>query len=262
MVIKKQAGMSLIELMIGMLVGLFIVGGVVSVYIAVAASSGDTLKLSRLNQEMSAIMNVMSNDIRRAGYWSDAAGSQPQENPFAQYDTTANDDSTALEVRDASANVFISDTASGTCIIYSYDTDEDDSLDTDDRLGFRWQGAGNALEMRTGGTTADSCADADGTWVAVNNTNSITVTGLTFNLANSTCINSSEPDSEEDGGDAGVVDDDIEYDCYTVTPDADAATTEIREVTITLQAELATDSLVTASMTQTVRVRNDLVRIR
>ena len=260
MVIKKQAGMTLIELMIGMLVGLFIVGGVISVYVAVAASSGDTLKQSRLNQEMSAIMNVMSNDIRRAGYWSDAAGSQPQDNPFAQYNTTANDDSTALEVRDAVADVFISDTASGSSIIYSYDTDEDDSLDAGDRLGFRWRGAGNALEMRTGGTIADSCTN--GTWVAVNNTNSITINALTFDLANSRCINSSEPDEEEDGGDAGVLDDGPEYDCYVVTPDADEATTEIREVNIILQAELATDSLVSASMTQTVRVRNDLVRIR
>ena len=114
--------------------------------------------------------------------------------------------------------------------------------------------------MRTSGTIADDCTN--GTWVAVNDINSITITALSFDLANSTCINSTEPDDEEDGGDAGVVDDALEYDCYSITPDADEATTEIREVEIILRAELTTDSLVDASMNQTVRVRNDLVRIR
>ena len=108
--------------------------------------------------------------------------------------------------------------------------------------------------------TANSCSGAS--WQPVNDVNSVMITGLTFDLSGSTCINVSEPDDEEDGGDAGTIDDPIEYDCFAVTPDTDDALTLIREVAITLSAQLSGDSLVRASMNQTVRVRNDLVRIQ
>ena len=126
----RQSGVTLIELMIGLLIGLFITGGVLSVYIAISQSSSETLKQARLNQEMSAIMNVITNDLRRAGYWEDAAANKPQDNPYMVFDSSDHDNTTALQVRDASNNVFISDQASGSCIIYSYDTIEDDDNTT------------------------------------------------------------------------------------------------------------------------------------
>lgn len=259
---RTQAGVTLIELMIGMLIGLFVTGGVISVYIAVADSSAQTLKQSRLNQEMSAIMNVMTNDIRRAGYWVSAGANLPHENPYMAFDATDHDAKTnALQVRDSSANVFISDQASGSCIIYTYDTNEDanTTIESVERFGFRWKGTGNPLEMKVSGTS-NTCAGTSPQWQPVNDTNSITITGLTFDLGNSTCINASEPDDVEDGGDASVVDDAIEYNCFTVTPDSGEVLTIVREVAITLNAKLANDDLVKASMNQTVRVRNDLVR--
>jgi hypothetical protein len=236
---------------------------VISVYIAVADSSAQTLKQSRLNQEMSAIMNVMTNDIRRAGYWVSAGANLPHENPYMAFDATDHDAKTnALQVRDSSANVFISDQASGSCIIYTYDTNEDanTTVESVEHFGFRWFGSEtDPLQMKIGGTV-NTCGDSNNDWQPVNDTKSIKITGLTFDLGNSTCINSSEPDDVEDGGDASVVDDAIEYNCFTVTPDSGEVLTIVREVAITLNAKLANDDLVKASMNQTVRVRNDLVR--
>jgi type IV pilus assembly protein PilW len=256
-----QAGVTLIELMIGMLIGLFVTGGVISVYIAVAESSAQTLKQSRLNQEMSAIMNVMTNDIRRAGYWDAAGKGKPQDNPYMGFDATDHDAKTyALQVRDASNN-FAGEQGSGSCIIYTYDSDPDTantSVNDNDRFGFRLDGA--ELKMKTGGTTNDCTSP---TWETVNDVNSITVTGLTFDLGNSTCINNSEPDEQDDSDPAdGVVDSADEIDCFVITPDSGEVMTVVREVKITLDAQLAADSLVRASMSQTVRVRNDLVRVQ
>jgi type IV pilus assembly protein PilW len=261
---KQQAGVTLIELMIGLALGLFIVGGVLSVYLAVTQSSRELLDQSRLNQEMSAIMNIMTGDIRRAGYWSDAGGNQPETNPFSVFNTTVDDNSTALEVRDASGNVFISATASGNCIIYAYDAAQDNSVEATDRLGFRWGGnASDPIMMRTSATTGDSCDEGDGSWEAITDTSSIAVTALTFDLSESQCINASEPD-DVDSDSNGTIDDDGEINCYVVVPVVGDGhiTTEIRDVQITLTAQLVSDSLVSASMTQTVRVRNDLVRQR
>ena len=56
----RQSGVTLIELMIGLLIGLFITGGVLSVYIAISQSSSETLKQSRLNQEMMAALRHSS----------------------------------------------------------------------------------------------------------------------------------------------------------------------------------------------------------
>ena len=272
---QNQAGVTLIELMIGLLIGLFITGGVISVYIAVSQSSSETLKQAKLNQDMSAIMNVMTNDIRRAGYWVSAGSSLPHENPFMQFKTgTEEDETTALQVRDlATADDFAGHQASGDCILYTYDTTDDANItvESNDRFGFRWNGT-DLLEMKTGGSAASGAINncADGTWQPVNDTQTIQVTALSFSLSGSTCINSSEPDDEDDDGDT-VVDNLEEYDCYgvvklpelggTYVVDSGEATTEVRQVAITLEAQLTGDPLVKASMTQTVRARNDLVRL-
>lgn len=266
--IRKQSGITLVEVLIGVTISMFIMAGVISVYGAVATSSSETLKQSRLNQEMSAMLNIMSNDIRRAGYWG-GISDDLTANPYGIVDTTTQDNTTALQIRDTTTNTFIDEKATGSCIIYSYDSDNDgdDTVDTDDLYGFRWSGAGNPLEMRTAGSGTTTVASpqavndcADGTWVAVNNTSFLTITNLSFSTDNdgTTCTNASEPDGEDDNSNT-TVDDDAEYDCLTVSLDSDQVGTIVRQVVITLEAELSDDDLVQTSMTQTVRVRNDLI---
>jgi type IV pilus assembly protein PilW len=88
---------------------------------------------------------------------------------------------------------------------------------------------------------------------------SLTITGLTYSLAGSDCINSSEPNQTDDDGD-GTVDEDDEYDCYVVQPSSGETKIETRQVLITLTAQLAGDPSVQAAMSQTVKVRNNLIR--
>jgi len=282
--IQQQSGMSLVELMISMALGIFVIGGVFTVYVAVSKSSAETLKQSRLNAEMSALMNIMANDIRRAGYWEintdgsvDASGKAtfsqaeidayvPQDNPFSDWDEVAGTPTTALNVWDQATTTSQLPTGSGDCILYTYDADRDGVLDTDEGYGFRLNGSG--IDMRQTGNASTDCT-VSGEWAGIVDTAFILITSLSFDLSNSQCINAAEPNETDDGGTAGTVDDDFERNCYdtgTATTWAAASTgdstTEIREVLISLSAQLANDSQVSLSTEQTVRVRNDLVRVR
>lgn len=284
------------ELLVGMVVGLLVMGAVISVYIAVLGSSGTVIKGSRLNQEMGAIMMIMANDIRRAGYWGTAAFTQASANPFSQVvvaaDAADREDTSALRVHnnggagtaydDVTYDVLITgqgkvDGASiGSCIVYSYDDlDSDNSgtvtagetgdgvLENDEKYGFRWDGtAADPLLMRTSNTAGGTNTCTGGNWEPVTEPSEIEITALSFDISDSRCINASEPDEEEDGGNAAVLDDPPELDCYDVLPDTDDRTVESRQVVITLSAQLADDSEVNATMTQSVEVRNNQVWVR
>ncbi len=69
----NSGGFSLVELMIGITLGLIIISGVLGVFSSTVKNQSDNLKMSRLNQELRAVMDVMARDIRRAGYWGLAA---------------------------------------------------------------------------------------------------------------------------------------------------------------------------------------------
>lgn len=63
----RQRGETLMSLLVGLVVGLVVLGGASLVYLSAARANSTTLQLSRTNQELKAIMDVMVRDIRRAG---------------------------------------------------------------------------------------------------------------------------------------------------------------------------------------------------
>lgn len=269
----KEGGMSLIELMVAMAVGLIVVGAVLSVYLMTLGTSSSTLQSSRLNQEVSAIMNIMVNDIRRAGYANAAAGDwggdaalsnyeKPSLNPFNQRG------STALEVHDA-ADADQDSLGNGSCIVYAYDANRNGALNDNESFGFRLNADGDAIQMRERGDVTNSCTD--GNWVTLNDESSVEITQLTFSLANSRCVNTLEPDNVDNDAD-GDIDEMQERDCYAWNPNNGAVratypagdpvpVVEARNVQITLSARLISDPEVTITQRQQVSVRNNLVRL-
>ena len=116
-------GFSLIEMMVSMTVGLILMSGIIGVFANSVKSNADNLKHIRLNQELRAIMDVMSRDIRRAGYWSDADGTT--NNPYGS----------------------ITFSATNQCITYSYDDGDGDAVpENEDKFGFRLNS--EAVEIR------------------------------------------------------------------------------------------------------------------
>jgi type II secretory pathway component PulJ len=71
--IDRQAGFGLVELMIGLLVGMIIVGAALSLLTTTMASSNDSIKMTRLDQELRQTMTMLTRDLRRATIWDPAA---------------------------------------------------------------------------------------------------------------------------------------------------------------------------------------------
>ena len=70
---SPQRGFSIIELMVGIAVGLFIVGGATKLFVDYLNSSRTSLLGVRLNQDLRVAADLVARDLRRAGYWSNAA---------------------------------------------------------------------------------------------------------------------------------------------------------------------------------------------
>lgn len=67
-----QSGFGLVELMIGLLVGMIVVGAATSILTTTLTSSNDNIKMARLDQELRQVMTMVSRDLRRATAWDGA----------------------------------------------------------------------------------------------------------------------------------------------------------------------------------------------
>lgn len=65
----SQSGLSIVELMVGVAISLVIVAGGLSLLANFTGENRRLLLETRLNQDLRAAMDVVTRDIRRAGYW-------------------------------------------------------------------------------------------------------------------------------------------------------------------------------------------------
>lgn len=241
------------------MLGMSVISSVLVGYLATYSGSINTLANSKLSQDMTTLMDVMVNDVRRAGYSNNpAVAINPSNNAFSLIDVTA------LEVYPTvDSNAQVTTIGNGTCIVYSYDANRNGAVGADELFGFRLNAG--VVQTRTLGDQADpdTCATANNTWVDLTDSDFMTVTTLNFSLAQSEYLNTREPDLVDNDAD-GTVDNLAESDCYAPLHVATSGniTVETRQVDITLTANLTSDSFVRMSMTQSVRVRNDWVRVR
>lgn len=68
-----QHGLSMVELLVGVAVGLFIVGGAVKLLVDNLVNNRRMLVETRVNQDLRAAADLIVRDLRRAGYWRNAA---------------------------------------------------------------------------------------------------------------------------------------------------------------------------------------------
>ena len=136
---SRQSGLSLVELMVGVAVGLFVVAGAT---IAVANQLGDNRRLmleTQIQQDLRAAVDVIARDVRRAGYWGSAESGVWYAGAVAVATNPYSVVQPAVSGTPASAVTFA----------YSRSAVENGVRDATDESGFRLNNG--AIEMSTGG---------------------------------------------------------------------------------------------------------------
>jgi type IV pilus assembly protein PilW len=171
---NKASGFTLPEVLIALAVNVVILLGLVTVFSSNVSHSTKTTNIDALSQQLETAMQLMANDIRRAGYWGNAIsdlGTGVNNNPFMAAGTDVN-------------------ITGGNCILFTYDYDSNNSLATvsstsdDERYGFRLNG--QTLQTRPPGASFD-CSAAANAWENVTDPGIVQVTALSFTL-NSTTV--------------------------------------------------------------------------
>ncbi len=229
----KLTGFSLVELMISIVVGLIVVAGVISIFSSAIKSHSDNLKMTRLNQELRVVMDMMVRDIRRAGYSGDALSVGVNI-----FNTGTN---RIVVGSPGNSNLGASGTSGG-CVLYAYDDNGSGTLQASERRGYRLDvvsGVG-VIRTRQGGTApTKDCSFSGVNMESVTDVSTFHISTLTF-VINPVCPL---------GGHAGTV--------QLVTNTSAPQYRIIRTVQITLTGELRSDSSITRSLRETVRVQND-----
>lgn len=262
--VGRQRGVSLIELMIGLAISLVILAGVLTVVARISVASGESVQMTRLNQQMRATMDFITQDLQRAGYvnWraalDDCPSHEAQESthswsPADFFDCVA-------PVMSEMGRILPDLLAQGgsDCILYSYDIDGNGTRNSGDFELFGFKLAGGAVRTRTAGDT-HSCDT--GIWQAISDS-ILTISALNFTMEQNAAggnevaayrlfygdqgplptWQSSGPIDVCVPGEGGLLDDKCLW---------------RRVVTIELEGHLSSDAAVSMRLVSKVKIKND-----
>jgi prepilin peptidase dependent protein B len=167
---KNQQGFTFTELLVALVINALLLSAMVAIFIANINHYNRVINFNRLNDQLNAAMQFMTNEIRRAGYWGNVSadvGTHQNNNPFV------------------ASGVDVSINVGQNCILFSYDKDDNGALPTisnsvdDERYGFRLDG--QTLQARPRGASFD-CSAPSSSWENVTDLNYVQITALTFTL--------------------------------------------------------------------------------
>jgi prepilin peptidase dependent protein B len=212
---RSESGFTFSELLIALVINMVLLAALVGLFSTNISNYNKTNSSDMLNQQLELALQLMTSEIRRAGYWSNASNdinTGQNNNPFM---------ATGVDIS----------LPSSSCILFTYDALSTGTLPSissstdDDRYGFRLNN--QTIQARPKGASF-SCNAASDAWENVTDPNIVNITALTFTL-NSTTV---------PVGESNLI----------IT---------IRSVDITLTGQLVSNSAVTKTLTQHVRIRND-----
>jgi len=255
-----------VALLIGLAIGLFVVAGTLTLFASTTRHQASLYDAARFEREIREVLTLIANDLRRAGY----AGLLP--NMDNNGDGQINVEDMIFNPFTANANDLDVDAkfgeAANSCVTFAYNLDEDSPpqvgacigcgslpsefttsapfdgtnlpFDQDGLEMFGYRLNAGQIETRNGLAAGDTTFGCDaGVWSALTGAE-IQVTELSF-APNESQIEVAKLDIE-----------DADTACMTGQPCLCA-----REVTISLVANLATDTMIQRALVETVRVRND-----
>lgn len=251
-----QRGFTLIELMVGLTVGLLVLAAVAAMYLTTARGGGEAVKATRLNQEIRSAAGIIADEIRRAGYCPNSVAGCAAANA-AGTPTLA-----ILEANNA-------------CILFFYVRNTTQAINVAANFGgFRLRNG--SIEMRTGlpgvplpvpftpnvlnVTNVDCNA---GTWEALTDPATVNVTQLTFHTmatatvpgvaGTSQCVTTANPPVVYTPGNSA------QQACDNPTIPANTPRTELRQIIFGITAQDSSDANARIRVTDSIRVRNDRI---
>jgi type IV pilus assembly protein PilW len=231
----RERGMSIVELLVGVAVGLIVVTGAIKLMVDTLGSNRRMLLETRVNQDLRAAADLIVRDVRRAGYWQNATS--------GVFSTTGSGTVTV--------NPYINVALASNVIEYQFARDADNTVQPAEQAGFRL--TGGVLEFKNGA----------GSWQAMTDPKVVTITALTISplgtprvaelytyCACMTKLTCGAADFQSGG---------TYYDPTDPTNPATPRrpTLTIRQFDVVLRGQSATDATVQREIRETVRVRND-----
>jgi type IV pilus assembly protein PilW len=142
---RAAQGLSVVELMVGLAVGMFIAAAALVSAVQLTESNRRVLLEARLNQDMRATMDMVTRHLRRAGYWGNAqAGARGADGSITSYASTGYAEVTPAGTAASAVSLRIAQ-------------DADDLAESDETFEFRLepdaQGKGR-LQVRLAGATS------------------------------------------------------------------------------------------------------------
>ena len=220
---SRQAGVTLIELMVSLVIGLIILGAVLTFVVSAVRANSETVVDMRLTQDLRTTINLLTREIRRTGYDRIAEqGIASGSGNFSRY-------------LDVAVNT------AGDCIVMSYNQPaanaSDTAVDAKERKGFRLVQSGGVgvIEAGTGLSAVAATECTAGTWTPLTDPRQVDISTLDFSLAE-TCI---YPTPAR---------------CMSTASEPYAI---VRSVDITLEGALVRQPDVVRRLTDSVRIRAD-----
>ncbi|WP_115717418.1 PilW family protein [Gallaecimonas mangrovi] len=145
-VIPRQQGMTLVELMVAMAMGLVVILAATTLFSATVGASSIATRMTVLRSDLNIVANMMSADIRRAGFSADATDAFGKEACSSDFEN--NCPFTFKASRDLTSS----------CVIARMDANEDGALDinTDEVRGYVFES--NMVHFVKSWTGTPSCA--------------------------------------------------------------------------------------------------------
>ncbi|GAB3390828.1 PulJ/GspJ family protein [Lysobacter fragariae] len=138
---RASAGFTLVELMVALVIGLVVIGAVISLIVAIMRTNNQTIQSTRLTQELRATAAVVASELQRAG---------SAQNPFNLASAVA---------------LGTVDTTTAGCIKYKYADSSGATLD-------------RAISLNGGAVYMGTTTCGAGTKL---NSGSVTISAMTFN---------------------------------------------------------------------------------
>jgi len=231
---SAQCGLSLVEMLVGIALGMFIVAGASTLFVNHLTSTRRLLLEARINQDLRAAADLITRDIRRAGYWGDSLTGTVATGATS---TTAPNPYVAVSTPTASS------------IAYSYSRDgpaDNNILDNNEMFGFNLSGGAIRMQVASG-VPQQQITDPD--TVTIDTFTVVpTVTPVDIRTACAkTCCDT-----------AGVAAALCTNPQINVTAPATCPTVTVRNYDVTLVGHATSDAAVTRTLQTSVRVRNDL----